>query len=204
MTHYEKPSAGIGEVMSEQKLSERPWSVEHDGPSRPIIFTPDRRMLSVSEFSNGRWVSGENEEKDCDKIVAALNRVEALETQLAEARAEADQALRSANMYSEAMHAAIRERDEALKAAKGVGHDWLELMEERDGYKAKRDALAKALRKHHQWHLDIGRVIFPATAEDSASYELDLSAEYCDSGLYEETTEVLAALERPAPAEESK
>ncbi len=49
------------------------WSVEYDGPSRPIIFTPDNRMLSLSQWENGRWVSYEQEIADCNAFVKAMN-----------------------------------------------------------------------------------------------------------------------------------
>lgn len=51
------------------------FKVVYDGPSRPMIETPRARLLSISEFRNGRWVSGESEVKDCETIVTALNWV---------------------------------------------------------------------------------------------------------------------------------
>ena len=51
------------------------FKVVYDGASRPMIETPHGRLLSVSEFSDGRWISGENEVKDCETIVMALNWV---------------------------------------------------------------------------------------------------------------------------------
>lgn len=56
-------------------MAQGKWSVEHDGPSRPIIFTPDKRMLSISQWENGRWVSYEQEEADCQALVDAMNRL---------------------------------------------------------------------------------------------------------------------------------
>lgn len=49
------------------------FKVVYEGPGRPMIETPRGRLLSISEFSNGRWISGENEVKDCETIVMALN-----------------------------------------------------------------------------------------------------------------------------------
>lgn len=49
------------------------FKVVYDGPSRPMIETPTGRLLSISEFSNGRWVSYEREDRDCRTIVDALN-----------------------------------------------------------------------------------------------------------------------------------
>lgn len=49
------------------------FDVVHDGPSRPMILTPQGRLLSISEFHNGRWVSYDREESDCWTIVNALN-----------------------------------------------------------------------------------------------------------------------------------
>lgn len=51
------------------------FKVVYDGPSRPMIQTPNGRLLSVSEFRYGRWGSYENEDKDCRTIVEALNWV---------------------------------------------------------------------------------------------------------------------------------
>lgn len=51
------------------------FKVVYDGPSRPIIETPTGRLLSISEFQNGRWGSYVNEDKDCRVIVEALNWV---------------------------------------------------------------------------------------------------------------------------------
>lgn len=49
------------------------FKVVYDGPSRPMIETPTGRLLSLSEFSNGRWISYDNENRDCRTIVDALN-----------------------------------------------------------------------------------------------------------------------------------
>lgn len=51
----------------------RLFTVVHDGPSRPMIQTPKGRLLSISEFRDGRWGSYDDEEKDCNTIVQALN-----------------------------------------------------------------------------------------------------------------------------------
>lgn len=51
------------------------FKVVYDGPSRPMIETPTGRLLSISEFHDGRWGSYENEDKDCNLIVEALNWV---------------------------------------------------------------------------------------------------------------------------------
>ncbi len=59
------------------------WEVGHDGPSRPIIITPDHRMLSISQYENGRWVSYAEEENDCKLVVDAINH---FETQVAIAK----------------------------------------------------------------------------------------------------------------------
>lgn len=59
------------------------WEVAHDGPSRPIIFTPDKRMLSLSQWENGRWVSYEQEESDCAHIVESMGYENALRNLLA-------------------------------------------------------------------------------------------------------------------------
>lgn len=52
----------------------------------------------------------------------------------------------------------------------------------------ERAAAKEVLRKHHRWHDGIGVVKF---TEDGQEIELDLSAEYGDSTLYEETVEAL-------------
>ena len=44
------------------------WRVVHDGPSRPMIEA-DGRLLSLSQFEDGRWVSYEREESDMAQIV---------------------------------------------------------------------------------------------------------------------------------------
>jgi hypothetical protein len=46
------------------------WRVIYDGPSRPMIETSDGRLLSVSQFDNGRWQSYPQEEYDCAQIIA--------------------------------------------------------------------------------------------------------------------------------------
>lgn len=51
------------------------FRIIHDGPSRPIIETPAGKWLSLSQFDNGRWVSYDREEADCQVIVEALNRL---------------------------------------------------------------------------------------------------------------------------------
>lgn len=51
------------------------FEVVYDGPSRPMIQTPTGRLLSISEFQDGRWVSGEREVGDCETIVSSLNWV---------------------------------------------------------------------------------------------------------------------------------
>ncbi|MCB1460946.1 MAG: Lar family restriction alleviation protein [Nitratireductor sp.] len=52
----------------------------------------------------------------------------------------------------------------------------------------ERAAAKEVLRKHHRWHDGIGVVKF---TEDGQEIELDLSAEYGDSTLHEETVEAL-------------
>lgn len=49
------------------------FKVVYDGPSRPMIETPTGRLLSINEFYNGQWISGEREVKDCETIVNSLN-----------------------------------------------------------------------------------------------------------------------------------
>lgn len=49
------------------------FKVVHDGPSRPMIETPQGRLLSISQFDDGRWDSYDNEESDCRLIVDSLN-----------------------------------------------------------------------------------------------------------------------------------
>lgn len=51
------------------------FNVVYDGLGRPMIETPTGRLLSISEFRDGRWGSYDNEDKDCDLIVEALNWV---------------------------------------------------------------------------------------------------------------------------------
>lgn len=51
----------------------RSWRVVHDGPSRPMIESPDGRLLSISQFEAGGWQSYEQEEDDCKTIVNCLN-----------------------------------------------------------------------------------------------------------------------------------
>jgi hypothetical protein len=66
--------------------------------------------------------------------------------------------------------------------------------------KAMRWALAEiyrfknVLRKHHQWHLDIGTVLFPDDSGDGhhgSPVEVNLTDSYSDSTLCEETLEAL-------------
>lgn len=49
------------------------FQVLYDGASRPIIQTPTRRWLSLSQFENGRWQPYEQEDADCKIITEALN-----------------------------------------------------------------------------------------------------------------------------------
>lgn len=49
------------------------FKVVHDGPSRPMIETPQGRLLSISQFEDGRWNSYDKEESDCKAIVNGLN-----------------------------------------------------------------------------------------------------------------------------------
>lgn len=49
------------------------FEVVYDGASRPMIQTPNGRLLSVSQFHNGKWQSYEREDSDCQVIVSALN-----------------------------------------------------------------------------------------------------------------------------------
>lgn len=51
------------------------FQVLYDGASRPIIQTPSGRFLSLSEFQLGRWVSYDNEDRDCKVITEVLNWV---------------------------------------------------------------------------------------------------------------------------------
>lgn len=51
------------------------FAVVYDGASRPMIQTPMKRLLSISEFNNGRWGPYEQEDQDCHTIVEALNWV---------------------------------------------------------------------------------------------------------------------------------
>lgn len=59
--------------MSETKRTDIPWRVGHDGPSRPIITTANQKMLSLSGFENGRWISYDGEDDDAEFIVSAVN-----------------------------------------------------------------------------------------------------------------------------------
>lgn len=62
------------ELDSLQKEAEiASFRVVYDGPSRPMIETPTGRLLSISEFNNGRWTSYDREDSDCRVIVNALN-----------------------------------------------------------------------------------------------------------------------------------
>lgn len=49
------------------------------------------------------------------------------------------------------------------------------------------------LKKQHKWHLEIGKVIFPKSEESGLDepIELDLSSEYIESSLYEDTSKAL-------------
>lgn len=54
------------------------WRVAHDGPSRPMIETPDGRLLSLSQFQHGRWESYDQEEQDCAQIIRDHNEHQSL------------------------------------------------------------------------------------------------------------------------------
>ncbi len=54
----------------------------------------------------------------------------------------------------------------------------------------KTKILRKVLERHHQWHQDIGAV--KLIHDDGKETELDLSLEYSDSSLCDETIEALA------------
>lgn len=43
-----------------------------------MIESPDGRLLSLSQFEGGRWVSYEREEDDCKTIVNSLNVITAV------------------------------------------------------------------------------------------------------------------------------
>lgn len=45
------------------------FRVVYDGPSRPMIETPNGRLLSISEFRDGRWGSYENEKLKTVKLL---------------------------------------------------------------------------------------------------------------------------------------
>jgi hypothetical protein len=55
------------------------------------------------------------------------------------------------------------------------------------------DKLRSVLRKHHQWHLNIGTVVLSEEDKDGnkQTYELNLSSEYGDSTLCDETLDAL-------------
>lgn len=55
------------------KQRRQPWSVGHDGPSRPIITGPRMVMYSISQFIDGHWQSFAEEEEICKILVRALN-----------------------------------------------------------------------------------------------------------------------------------
>lgn len=53
------------------------------------------------------------------------------------------------------------------------------------------EKIKSVLDKHHKWHNEIGEVIYPGEG-----IEIDLSLEYQDSSLCEETIEALKLLEK--------
>ena len=64
------------------------------------------------------------------------------------------------------------------------------------GLRGNCQQLRNALEKHHKWHLEIGKATFREHDPNGdgltvREYELDLSAEYCDSSLYDETEQAL-------------
>lgn len=67
------PQTGERTGVEGDSSERRMWRVVHDGPSRPMIESPDGRLLSISQFEDGRWSSYEREEEDCKTIVNSLN-----------------------------------------------------------------------------------------------------------------------------------
>jgi len=57
--------------------------------------------------------------------------------------------------------------------------------------RASEARLREALQKHHQWHLNVGEVLFPAENGQAEPTEIDLTAEYQDSSLCETTCAAL-------------
>lgn len=57
--------------MASKEPTPGPFTVEFDGPSRPIICGPNFVMLSISKKEYEWWGSYENEEADCRLFAAA-------------------------------------------------------------------------------------------------------------------------------------
>lgn len=60
------------------------------------------------------------------------------------------------------------------------------------------EQLVQAIRSHDKWHQEVGEVLFPADPENGmpAPFPIDLSSEYADSKLCEDTHTAIAAAER--------
>jgi hypothetical protein len=53
--------------------------------------------------------------------------------------------------------------------------------------------LEAALRRHHEWHQNIGEVLFPCDDNHVDIVTIDLSLEYSDSSMCEQTVSALSA-----------
>ncbi len=53
------------------------------------------------------------------------------------------------------------------------------------------DTAIAVLKQHHDWHQEIGTILFPAEAQQDGPTEIDLSVEYADSTLCNRTMDAI-------------
>lgn len=91
-----------------------PFSVGYDGPSRPMIETAARTLLSISRFGDGRWGTYAEEDRDAEYIVWAANNAPKLYELLSRVCKYLD-----GGGHIEANSDAHMDIDELLRAARG-------------------------------------------------------------------------------------
>jgi hypothetical protein len=143
-----------------------------------FTITPKNVILWPKEKATGRSALGVFED-----AIAALLQPATPPAELAALRAEVER---------------LKAENENLRVMQGARTVTLGKMQQQLTAAVTRAERAEgALAKHHKWHQEIGKVLLvlePDTPAGSPAHvPLDLSAEYSESAMCEETMEALAA-----------